>query len=387
MNYMILTDAGRELLALALQGYELHFSHGALGDGSLGSLDPKSLTNLIHHKLDMPIISMRTTSIGTCELVFNVNNKGLTEGFYLREYGVFATHPVSGKAVLYAYCNNADKSAYLEKPNGVYFINFSLTLTSIIDQAQNVTARIDTLNDYVTTSRLEYRLDDFFAADPEVFGVWTYGHNSQKRFTPTTWADFKKALLGTTDITSINSRLEHLEDNMASVLFSLESISLNPDCSHIIFEDFKNSTHIDTFYANVSSALKGDDTIICDNINGLLPGSIYTLSDGINSEYVQIRACENYNDSFKLYTVDTIKNTYSNNGTALVRTSAHITSEGASSSDTKKVFSWTPNFSWTGQDADSDIPINLDLSIANSQAFILSGYAALNTSGYLSLGA
>ncbi|MBQ3653481.1 MAG: hypothetical protein II954_03575, partial [Synergistaceae bacterium] len=106
MNGMLLTSAGRNLLAKALTGKELHFTRAFVGDGSLGSRKPADLTALISPKRELPIHSMNTTgSLGTCEVVLEMSNKGLSQGFFVREYGLFALDPDSGQEVLYSYCN------------------------------------------------------------------------------------------------------------------------------------------------------------------------------------------------------------------------------------------------------------------------------------------
>ena len=87
----ILTNAGRNLLVKALTGKKLLFTKAAVGNGELGTRDAKTLTELISYKRDLPMRSIDTTgALGTIEVVLEMTNKDLLQGFFLKEYGLFA---------------------------------------------------------------------------------------------------------------------------------------------------------------------------------------------------------------------------------------------------------------------------------------------------------
>ena len=157
---MILTDAGRTLLAKAILGMPLKFTRGCIGDGDLPPETPAAtLTALVHNRKMLEVTALRTTSeIGTAELEFETDNRDMPAGFFVKEYGLYAFDPDAGHDILYSYCNKGDEAPYIEAFNGTDIITFTLTLLTVIDQAPNVSATITNSNQYVTHSRLDQRL-------------------------------------------------------------------------------------------------------------------------------------------------------------------------------------------------------------------------------------
>ena len=180
---MILTSAGRNLLAGALTGKKLTFTKAVCGDGRLGTKDPLTLTGLISPKRELPIQSMRTSQTGTAEVVVEMTNKNLSTGFFVYEYGLFALDPDSNQEVLYSY-SYSENAGYLEGDNGIDIINYTLSLVTVIDQAPNITAEIKSSNQYVTITRLDTRIQDLFAGMKDISGFWTYAENDVQRFRP-----------------------------------------------------------------------------------------------------------------------------------------------------------------------------------------------------------
>lgn len=163
-NGMTLTTAGRDLLALALTGTEINFTRGALGDGLIeGQSVIPSMTELVNEHTSLGIESIRTNQTGTCEVVMTVSNEHNATGLWLREYGLFAEDPEDPtNEILYAYCNKGGSAGYLEGYDGANPISFKLTLVTVIDQAQNITAYLIADDDFITTSELEDRIEDMY---------------------------------------------------------------------------------------------------------------------------------------------------------------------------------------------------------------------------------
>ena len=156
---MILTNAGRNLLAQAMTGKTLTFTRAFIGDGILpANSDASSRTSLISPKMELPIQSIsKTEQIGTCEIILEMTNKNLTQGFFVNEYGVFAKID-GGAETLYAYRNTGANLQFLPGDNGIDLIHYSLSLITVISQAQNVTAIINSQNSYVTLPVLDGRM-------------------------------------------------------------------------------------------------------------------------------------------------------------------------------------------------------------------------------------
>lgn len=383
---MVLTQNGRNLLAKALTGKELHFTRAFTGDGLLASRDPYTMTALISPKQELPIQSMNTSQTGTCEVVLEMTNKNITTGYFVREYGLFARDPDTQQEILYAYANKGENCSYLEGNNGVDLINYTLSLITVIDQAPNITATINNSNAYVTTTKLDARFANLYAEGVTPMGFWTYSPAADDRLRPVSTENVKKLILGTHDIGAIISRLERLEDNLGEVMLTQELQGIAPNATHYIIEDFKNVNQVDNFQCAVKSIVAGDDSLDCDPIDGMLPLSWYTITDGVYSEDVQIKSINIENGIQRVILTDTIKNTYTLEYCKMYRSSASIESNSAIAPSARKSITWTPDFIWKGQGEKSSFVAALDSSLSNSEAFTMSDDITLTSDGFITLG-
>ena len=386
---MILTNAGRNLLAKALTGKQLLFTRAAIGNGDLGTRDPKTLTGLIAFKKELPIQSMRTAgTIGSAEVVLEMTNKGMTSGFFVKEYGLFARDPDTNSEILYSYRNMGAEAGYLEGDNGVDIISYTLSIVTVIDQAPNVTAIINNTNQYVTISRLEQRVMDLYANYAEPAGFWTFTDGDSLRIRPATLAQARQALWGTADVAGMNGRLERLEDALNQVILNLEILQgADEKYSHYMAEDFKDSSMLDTFSAAVTSIVAGDDSIDVAPIEGMIPGSLYTVTDGISKEVVQVESINIENGIQRIILTGKVAKTYILPSTQIYRTSARIDSQTAVGATARMKLSWEPTLVWKGTAASETFSVSAETTLNNSKAFTLSGGAVLNSSGLVSLSA
>ena len=384
---MILTTQGRNLIAKALTGKELCFTRAFVGDGTLRSgQDPASLTALISPKKELPIQSMNVLgSVGTAEVVLEMSNKNLVTGFFVREYGLFARDPDTQSEVLYSYCNKGSEAGYLEGDNGTDQIDYSLSLVTVVDQAPNVTAYITNTNQYVTVSRMEQRVLDLYAPYANPAGFWSFTGDDSERIRPSTLEQTRRALWGDADVAGLNSRLERVEDALNQTMLALEMLQVFPGYSHYMAEDFKDSSMLDDFESDVLSVMAGDDTIDCNPIAGMLPGSLYTVSDGVNSEQVQVQSINLENGIQRVILRDRIANTYLLENTQLFRTSSTIDGNHAVGPNARLRITWEPSLVWKGAGDMESFTVNADTSLSNAKAYTLSGDIDLRSGGLVSL--
>ena len=383
---MLLTNTGRNLIAKALTGKELHFTRALVGDGSLGSRDPKGLTSLISMKRELPIQRMSLTEyVGTAEVQLEMSNLNLTQGFYIREIGLMARDPDTGQEVLYSYCNKGNEAAYIEAYNGTDQIAFTLSLVTVVDQAKNVTAYITNATQYVTYSRLEQRFMDLYAPSGTPAGFWSYTQNDTQRIRPSTLEQTKFALWGDADITGFSSRLERVEDAVNQTMLALEMLQGTADFSHYIAEDFNNTSQLDMFSAKLLSVPAGSYFIECAVTEGLLAGSQYTITDGVRSEGVQVDYVYVKADRLRLMLNKPVVNSYTLSNARLVRTNAEIEQNHVIGPDARRRIDWAPNFVWKGLTENQNFSVYVETSLGNSEAFIQSGDAVLNNGGFVTL--
>ncbi len=384
---MRLTYAGRNLLARAITGQQLIFTRAFAGDGVLTNQNISEMTNLISPKRELPIQSIEIPEgVGVAEIILEMNNADLSQGFFLREYGLFAQDPDTEEEVLYSYRNAGNEASYLPGSNGADTVQFTLSLMTIIDQAENVTAQITSTNSYVTNSRLESRVASLFEDPDTINYFWTHKTGDVQKLRPATVQTVKDLLIGNYDFQNLNSRLEIIEDAMSQVLLQFEDIDLYPDYMNFIVENFNNTNQIDTFKSRVTSIVAGDDSIDVEDITGMLPLSWYMISDGNNSELVQIKTINRENGVNRIILMEDIENSYNVSVTQIYRTSALIKSGYARGAVAEKLDSWIPNINWSGRLGNTEFEVNAEVSTSNYNQFDFSGQTNFTSSGYFCIG-
>lgn len=385
-NGMILTNSGRQLLAKALTGKQLIFTRAWCGDGTLKSgQDQMKLTALISPKKELPIQSMNTLQgIGTCEVVVEMNNTGLKTGFFVREYGLFARDPDSGQELLYSYRNSGSESGYLEGDNGVDKVAYTVSIVTVIDQAPNVSAVLSSTNQYVTITRLDSRMADLFAPFAAPAGFWSFV-KGDNRLRPASLSQTRTALWGDVDITGLNSRIERLEDAMNETMLRLELLDKYPGFSHYVAEDFVDVNQIDQFTGTVTSIVAGDDSLDIAPIDGMLPGSLYVITDGVLAEQVQVDSINLENGIQRVILSEPVKNTYLSGNVQIYRTSATIGEQEAIGTGARIRKSWQPELVWSGTGEKSGFSVAANTNLNNADGFTLMGNATVDNAGYVTL--
>ena len=385
---MFLTRAGHVLLAKALTGKPLVFTRGCAGDGELtGDETILELTDLISPKRDLDITSYDVIEdTGVAEVTLDVNNKGLEEAFWIREYGVFARDPDTGEELLYAYRNVGDEASYLPKAGKVDTVNYVLTLATVIDQAENVTAIVVNNNSYITLSKLENRVNGLFAEPDEIDYFWTHKEGDIQKLRPATVEIVRALLLGNHDFRNLNSRLEVVENAIAKVLLKFEDMDQYPDYMNFIVENFNNTNQIDLTSTNITSIIRQDDSIDVDDIEGLLPGSWYTLTDGVNSELVQIKTINRENGIYRVILKEPVKQSYLVSTARMYRTSAVINTGYAGGTVQTKQSVWNADHTWYGLTSEAGIVVDGSLSTYDASQFIMDETIKATSDGYFRLG-
>lgn len=137
-----LTNSGRTLLAKAIAGAPIKFTRGAAGDGVLpAGLDIAEMTGLVAPIRDMPIVDIEVPPlIGTAKITAILSNKDVPQGFFVREVGLFAEDPDTGEELLYCYSNAGNRADFMPGYGGADTLNYQLVITTVVGQAEEVTA-------------------------------------------------------------------------------------------------------------------------------------------------------------------------------------------------------------------------------------------------------
>ncbi len=146
---MVQTKKGIALQTKAqAENVELNFTRVAIGDGPLPEgATLENLTALVNEKQSLKI-NLISVNNGRATLRVTFTNSGLTAGYYVREFGIFATDPGEGE-VLYAVANAGSMADYLP-PEGSNVVEQIFDIVTVVGNAANVSATIDPSLTFVT---------------------------------------------------------------------------------------------------------------------------------------------------------------------------------------------------------------------------------------------
>ncbi len=112
-NKVILTKAGREMIAKSQGGQTLKITRVVLGDGILGATDnPDDFTAIKSARLSVQITSFENLKNGLYTVHFGMTNAEVETGFWFRELGIMAQID-EGAEQLYAYTTASGNGSYV----------------------------------------------------------------------------------------------------------------------------------------------------------------------------------------------------------------------------------------------------------------------------------
>lgn len=151
---LVLTTTGRHLQAKAQVGATLSFTRVALGDGTSDA--PDTMNTLDNERLSLSIQELEVVGDGTSRMRVIMTNESLDSGFFVRELGVFAEDPDTGKEVLYSYTTAGNEPDFLPAGGGATLVENVFDLYTVVGNAQNVTAKI---NSYAVIATRDWVID------------------------------------------------------------------------------------------------------------------------------------------------------------------------------------------------------------------------------------
>ena len=191
--------------------------------------------------------------------------------------------------------------------------------------------------------------------------------------------------IGGTDGESVDSYQQLLwqtdrnSRDIASIALSLEDADIYPDYNSLLVENFANDNDIDKNKINVLAIASGDDSVEVDNVDNVIKGETYTLSDGsFSQEEKQVKDVVKSSTTNRVVFTEPIANIYDPKTTFLYRTTAFITDNKASGTGSNKLINWTPSLVWKGISGTQETTVMLDTSLANTSNFNITGDIVLN---------
>lgn len=154
---VIVTNAGKEMIAKSQNGQVLRFTRVALGDGLIDNGDdPVNFTAVKNERLSADIAKFTNQGNGQFEIQFRVSNQTVETGFWHREIGVMAQID-EGEEQLYAYTTSGNKASFLydkttpieERIVNMAFIIGNAANVQVVINSSVIYTTIDDVNDYI----------------------------------------------------------------------------------------------------------------------------------------------------------------------------------------------------------------------------------------------
>lgn len=397
----LITKNGFTMLAKALAGQQLCFTRVAIGDSvkSGSTYSPTdneilNLTALYREKKTLPIADVTAQNNGTAIVKAFLDNTTLSTGFFLREIGVFAKIG-SGTEQLYAYRNLGEYTKYIPGGGGSELWQVFLNIVTVIDQATNITATIDGSSLFVTQAELTRHINNtkphpntpqLAAEITSSPSFWATGSDVQLH--PISADNLTVQILGDAklQIPKLDSRISQNEINIANLFMQLDAEKEGGlDANLLLAEDFEDCKAIDQSKFKIKDEVAGVNNVCVEDFNGILEGHWYTISDGVRSEYVQVKAVAKNESAFVVTFNSNLAKTYKLAKAYLYRSTG--LKVGKSMGGAGDIRSTIINFTdtWKGVSSAADATLTLATNQKNAKNFTVSGDGAFTTDGYFTM--
>lgn len=167
---------------------------------------------------------------------------------------------------------------------------------------------------------------------------------------------------------------DHLDRLISSVYLAILAAGLAPDgYDAILVENFDNGAQeIDNATTEVTSIVSGDNSIDVKDSSALIMGGVYQLSDGQNTEEVQIKSIHVSDGINRVILTAPIKNQYHSNRTKLCRSTVAV-HDSAAYGGGMTTYKTTAKEGHTFAGSDTRKGISKSLSFADVNAFTVTG--------------
>lgn len=262
---------------------------------------------------------------------------------------------------------------------------------TVIQNAQNVEAKIDTSFSYVSIADYEEHVN---SAHPHL--------NTPNHYLDITDANKFWAVDNDNDLHQIsveNARavilgdaaslfptmgktISDLSDKLTRQdIFNTVKDELGLNANLLIVEDFNPTTTLDNFKKKVLSCAEGGNLIGVENDGDIVIGRYYWISDGVNQELVQVESIVYSTDLYHVQLTERLVNSYNIDTAYLYRS---LITSSVESVD-KKFVTWTPINSFKGIEANVERQIFLNTSISNAPALKIEGNGIVTADGFMTM--
>lgn len=393
-----LTRNGFELLGKAVAGKELQFTRVKLGDASGITVDDDAqfeMNDLINPCFEAAITQVQHTGGGCMAVRCQVTNARVEQGFRIAEVGLFAIDPDTGEEVMYCYRNSGIASSWMPSGDGSVLWDIVLTLITVIDKAQNITAVIDGSLVYITQTEF-YQHINSTNPHPNIpskgdtvnaaSAIWV--NSGDDKLHPMAVDALGVQILGAeaSTIPQINSRLTQTEINLTNIYTQLNAKDeLGLDANLMMIEPFDDKKCCDQYSCKVQTAVAGISNIQIDSDKSIYVGSWYTITDGTQSEYVQVKSVARNGNAVLVILEEPLTLTYDLNNTQLLRTTALLSDGKATGAGDIRGMQFSFDDTFAGVGSNVQTTLELKTTQTNAANFTVTEDGTFSADGYFTL--
>lgn len=316
---MKLTKQGHLLLMKCLtEGAEIHFTKFQLGSGNFDYETEKvwDLTEIRQWEMDLPIVDLQITGTGLAQITAKLDNAEVVHGFRCTEHALIALD-TDGSEIVYSYRFLGNRYDFIPAAGADIIKNLMLSEVCEIQDAENVTALIDLSVAYVSTEDFKAHINST-APHPN-----TPTKLDDVQTTAEIWATDQDSHLHKISIENLRSVLKTEEPVKQSEQDKITAAQneLGLAANILMIEDFSGGDEVtDYFKSKVLSYAEHGNLLGIENPANLKTGENYILSDGVNSESVEISAVLKNLSGYYAKLKNPVANTFSTPNLYLYRT-------------------------------------------------------------------
>lgn len=190
-----------------------------------------------------------------------------------------------------------------------------------------------------------------------------------------------------TQYATLGARVAQLEKIADDIVAHELASGEYPDFNMLLYGTFSGKSLADVERINVAvtSASAGDDTLDVENMGGLIPGHVYTITDGELQEDIVIKNCVKVGTVFRILLEEPLTNTYSLSTATIYRSTAGVAGGRAYGSGLSANTSWAPDITWRGLGSAAAVTVRLDSSMNAVSLYDISGDGTFDIEGYMTL--
>lgn len=370
-NIMLTTKGARVLSKIQSGQGHLTVTRAVASSQTVLADNLSEVESLNPENLELAITGRRESGDGGSIILLQLSNLHLEQSFQLNEIGIFATHSEDPDNEFLYIIAQVDTGTGDRVPSydvtpvtatyDFYLYNlksgdvkFEISATGLATVAQ--------LNEAVSgLEKKDAELEAKIGANTEAINqLDTEGVNSA---------------ISRLNIPLLRSRVRQLERENANLALKMEAEGMMPDCNMLLAENFDGAID-DTNHTKikVKSAVSGDDSVDVESVYNLRIGDWVWVSDGLHSEYKQIKSTIKNGGVYRVILTSVLNETYVLDDTYIYFTTCDIDKGicmGSTDILSKKYTGGTWSGSRKGGTAASNV--KLDTSLDNADNFDVDG--------------